>query len=129
MYNALQLYFTQRLSETVGKALEAKIAEKWQYYIDNPTPRWAEVVINKPGITGIEKVVFGIGTHFHVSRPSDHFALNEHALSQIKIPLVKGDAKFRIITDPQGGAILNFDGHGYTVSCGPVPVKPRSPNA
>ena len=114
MYNALKPFFMQRLSDPVGKALEAKIAERWQYFVDNPAPRWAEIVIHKPGITrcgkdiGIEKAVFGIGTFFHVGGPSDHFALKEHAMSQIKIPLMKGEATFKIITDPQG-SIPNFD--------------------
>jgi hypothetical protein len=109
----------KHLSEGVGKALEAKIAERWQYYVDDPTPRWAEVVINNPGIKrygndlGIEKVVFGIGTFFHVGRPSDHFALKEHALSKIKIPLMKGEATFRMITDPQG-RVLQFDAEKTT---------------
>jgi hypothetical protein len=114
MYNALKPFFMQHLSKSVGKALEDKIAERWQHYVDDPTPRWAEIVVNKPGIKrygsdmSIEKVVFGIGTFFHVGSPSDHFALKEHALSQIKIPLMKGQATFKIITDPQG-RILNFD--------------------
>jgi hypothetical protein len=70
MYNALNAFFMQHLSKTVGKALETKIAERWQSYVDDPTPRWAEVVVNKPGIKrygndmSIEKVVFGIGTFF-----------------------------------------------------------------
>jgi hypothetical protein len=114
MYNALKPFFIERLSKTVGQTLENKIAERWQYYIDNPTPRWAEIVLHRPGITrhgndmGIEKVIFGIGTFFHVGSPSDHFALKEHALSQIKMPLIKGEATFKIITDPQGN-ILSFD--------------------
>jgi hypothetical protein len=114
MYNVLYSVFTKQLSKAVAGALEAKIAEKWQHCVDDPTPRWAEIVINTPGITrngkdmGVEKVVFGVGTFFHVGHPSDHFALKEHALSQIKIPLFKGEATFRIITDPQGD-ILKLD--------------------
>jgi hypothetical protein len=53
MYNVLKPFFMQRLSESVGKALEDKIAEKWQDYVDDPTPRWSEVVIEKPGIARI----------------------------------------------------------------------------
>jgi len=119
MYNALKPFFMEHLSKTVGSALEAKIAERWQYYIDNPSPIWAEVIINKPGIKrygsdmGIEKVKFGIGTFFHVGTSSDHFALKGHALSQIKIPLMKGEATFKIITDPQG-KILKFDTENTT---------------
>jgi hypothetical protein len=115
MYNALQPFFMRQLSKAVGQALEAKIAERWQHYVDDPTPRWAEIVIDKPGITrhgkdmGVQKVVFGIGTFFHVGRPSDHFALKEHAFSKLKLPLMKGEVTFRIITDPQGN-ILTFDG-------------------
>jgi len=114
MYNALKPFFMQHLSESMGKLLEAKIAERWQSYVDDPTPRWAEVVINKPGIKryekdmGIEKAVFGIGTFFHVGTAGDHFALKKHALSQIKIPLMKGDATFKIIADPQGN-VVSFD--------------------
>lgn len=108
MYNVLKPLFMQRLSEGTGKALEAKIAEKWESYIDDPTPRWAEVIINSPGIQhygkdfGVEKIIFGVGTFFHVGRPTDHFALKQHALSQIKIPRMTGEAKFKIVTDPQG---------------------------
>ena len=85
--------------------------------IDDPTPRWAEVVINKPGIQrygkdmGIEKIVFGIGTFFHVGTATDHFALKEHALSQFNIQLMKGGAKFKMITDPRG-RVLSFDVDG-----------------
>jgi hypothetical protein len=113
MHNALKPFFMERLSANVGKALEAKIAERWQHYIDDPTPRWMEIIITKPCITRhgkdmrIEKLVFGIGTFFHIGRPSDHFAIKQHALSQIKFPTFKGDATFSIITDPQGN-VLSF---------------------
>jgi hypothetical protein len=113
MYNAAQPYFMQQLSANISKALEAKIAERWQHYIDDPTPRWAEIVITKPGITrygkdmGIEKIVFGIGTFFHVANPSDHFAVKQHALSQIKIPRFNGETTFTMITNPQGN-VLSF---------------------
>jgi hypothetical protein len=113
MYNAVHPYFMQQLSANISKALEAKIAERWQYYVNNPTPIWAEIVITKPGITrfgkdmGIEKIVFGVGTFFHVGRVGDHFALKKHALSQIKIPTFKGETTFTMITDPQGN-VLSF---------------------
>ena len=67
-----------------------------------------EVVVNKPGITrygqdmGIERLVFGVGTFFHVGSPSAHFALSEYAISDIKIQMMDGDAGFHIITDRDG---------------------------
>jgi hypothetical protein len=117
MFNVLQPFFMKNLSASVGKALEAKIAENWQRYVDDPTPRWAEIVIDRPQITrrgedmGVEKVVFGIGTFFHVGSPNDHFGLKQHALSKVKISLMRGEAAFRIITDPEGN-ILKLDTRG-----------------
>jgi hypothetical protein len=64
MYNVLHPWFMANMSKDVGKTLEAKIAESWQTYINDPKPRWAEIVINKPSITrygedmGIDKVIF-----------------------------------------------------------------------
>jgi hypothetical protein len=97
-----------RLSVEVAAALEAKIAERWQYFIDDPTPRWAEITVNKPGITrhgqdmGIERLIFGIGTFFHVGSPAAHFALSEYAISDLKIKTMKEEAAFHMITARDG---------------------------
>jgi hypothetical protein len=113
LYNVLHPYFMNHLSKNVEKTLEAKIAERWQEYLREATPRWAEITVTKLGLNkhgkdmGIEKVVFGIGTFFHVGSASDHFALKEHALSQIKIPRFNGETTFTMITDPQG-KVLRF---------------------
>jgi hypothetical protein len=113
MYNAVQPFFMQQLSASVAKSLEDKIAENWQGFIDDPTPRWAEIVVTKPGITrhgkdmGIEKLVFGIGTHFHIGRPGNHLAVKHHAMSEMKIPTFKGESSFTMITDSQGN-VLSF---------------------
>jgi hypothetical protein len=116
-YNAVKPFFMKQMSERVGKMLQEKIAERWQHYVDDPTPRWVEIVINKPGIIrhgkdmGIDKLVFGVGTFFHVGSPDNHFALREHALSHVKINLMDSKKTFRIITVPQG-RILKFDSEG-----------------
>jgi hypothetical protein len=113
-YNAVYPFFIKQLSKSVGQTIEEKIAEKWQHYVDDSTPRWVEIVIPKPGITrygvdmGIDKLVFGVGVFFHVGSPSKHFALRAHALSNVKIKLMNSEATIRIITDPHGN-ILKFD--------------------
>ena len=107
-YPVAKQFFMERLSAQVGAMFETKIAERWQYYVDDTTPRWAERVVNKPGITrygrdmGIERLVFGVGTFFHVGSPGAHFALSQYAISDIKIQMMDRDAGFHIITDREG---------------------------
>lgn len=113
MYNVLQPLFMKQLKIDVAQTIRAKIAENWEHYIDDPTPRWCEFTLHKPGITrygkdmGIERVVFGVGTFFHVGAPGDHFALKEFALSEIKLQLMKGEAAVTMITNPKG-SLLNL---------------------
>jgi hypothetical protein len=114
-YDAVQPYFMREMSADVGRTIEVKIAEKWQQYVDDPTPRWVEIEKARPGITrygqdmGIDKLVFGVGVFFHVGSPrGEHFALREHALSDVKINRMGAEMTVRIITNPQGN-ILNFD--------------------
>jgi hypothetical protein len=108
LYNLVQPFFMKQMSRNVGAALEAKIAEKWQRYVDDPTPRWAEIVWDKPPITehghdiGINKIVFGVGTFFHIGIPTEHFALRNFALSDAKITMMNAEVTFRMITDQQG---------------------------
>jgi hypothetical protein len=108
LYPVAKQFFMDRLSAQVGAALEAKIAERWQYFIDDPTPRWAEITVNKPSITrhgqdmGIERLIFGVGTFFHVGSPGAHFALSEYAISDIKIKTMKQEAAFHMITARDG---------------------------
>lgn len=120
MFSVLLSYFMRHLSKDVAQAVDAKIAENWQQHVDHPIKRWCEFTAEKPPRivdhegkdVGVEKIVFGVGVFFHVGAPGDHFALKEHALSQIKIPLMKGEATFKMITDP-AGKLLTLD----------VPVK------
>lgn len=112
MYEVLRHYFFNHMKKEVTQAFDAKIGEKWQVLIDEPTPRWAEFTQHKPPRftlgakdMGFEKIVFGIGAFFHVGRASDHFALKEFALSQFKLPLMKGETTFGIITDPLGNIL------------------------
>ena len=99
---------SQTLSAQVGAALEAKIGERWQYFISDTTPRWAEITVNKPGITrhgqdlGIERLVFGVGTFFHVGSPGAHFAFSEYAISDMKIKMMNRDAAFHIVSARDG---------------------------
>jgi hypothetical protein len=114
-YNVVQPYFNKEISASVGRTIETKISEKWQQYADDPTPRWVEIAIARPGITrygedmGIDKLVFGVGVFFHVGSPrGEHLALREHALSDVKINCMGSEMTVRIITNPQGN-ILKFD--------------------
>jgi hypothetical protein len=108
LYPVAKQFFMDRLGAQIGTALEAKIAERWRYFIDDPAPRWAEITVNKPGITqhgqdmGIERLIFGVGTFFHVGSPSAHFALSEYAISNIKIKTMKQEAAFHMITARDG---------------------------
>jgi hypothetical protein len=101
----------EQMSTQIGAALEAKIAERWQHYIDDPTPRWAEFVWERPGLMqdgqpiDVERVVFGVGTLFHLGSPSNHFALREHALSDVRIKMMNSEVILRMVTDRTGKPI------------------------
>jgi Restriction endonuclease len=105
MHNLLKPMFMAQLSRHVGTMLEAKIRENWQHFCSDTTPRWAEFVIPNPGIQhhgvplGIDKIVFGVGTFFHVGSPENHVALKEHALSTVVIKKMKEDAILRFVFD------------------------------
>lgn len=111
MYNLLKPHFMAHMSTQIGHILEAKIAERWQYYINNPTPRWAEFVWERPGLMrhgqpiDVEKVVFGVGTFFHVGSPSHHFALRDYALSEVQIKKMDSDLILKMVTDKTGRPI------------------------
>ena len=108
LYPVAKQFFMDRLSAQVGAALKAKIAERWQYFIGDPTPQWSEITVNKPGITqhgqdmSIERLIFGVGTIFHVRSPGGHFALSEYAISDMKIKTMKQEAAFHMITARDG---------------------------
>jgi hypothetical protein len=114
MHNVLKPHFMKHLSTQIGHIFEAKIAERWQYYIDDPTPRWAEFVWERPGLMqhghpiDVEKVVFGVGTFFHVGSPSHHFALRDHALSEVQIKMMNSELILRMVKDGDGQ-----DGQAY----------------
>lgn len=130
LYNLVQPFFMQNLSENLGAELEAKIAQNWQRYVNDPTPIWAEVVWDKPPVaehgrdTGIDKIVFGVGTFFHVGSPTEHFALRDFALSDAKITLMNAEVTFRMITDQQGH-LKSLDVGGKTPQV--APSKPEAP--
>jgi hypothetical protein len=44
MYNALLPFFMQRLSATIEEALKANIVENLEYYANDPTPRYVELL-------------------------------------------------------------------------------------
>jgi hypothetical protein len=121
MHNLLKPWFMEKLSQQVGSMLEAKIFENWQSYFDDSTPRWAEIVVSKPGLLkhgsplDIEKIVFGIGTFFHIGSASGHFALREHSLSDITIQTMKADARLRLIFDKEAKPMSIDFGDGLIV--------------
>jgi hypothetical protein len=130
MHNALKPFFMDRLSQQVGLALRAKIAERWQDYITDPTPRWAEIVVNNPGLMkdgeplDIEKIVFGVGTFFHVGSPNSHFTLREHALSEVTIKTMQVDSKLKLIFDRDAKPVIVDFGDGRVVRV-PKPKPPK----
>jgi Restriction endonuclease len=112
LYPVAKQFFMERFSAQIAAALEAKIAQRWQHFIDDPTPRWAEVQVRKPGITrhgqdmGVELLVFGVGTFFHVGSPGAHFALSEYAISDIRIQTMTHETGFHIITERDGKFVM-----------------------
>lgn len=113
IFNALMPYFMKRVSKEAAQQLNAKIAKDRERRIELANKLYSEFSLdNPPRIVsrdgkdvGIEKIIFGIGTIFHEGRASQHFALKEHALSLVKIPLMKGEATVRLITDSAGGLL------------------------
>jgi hypothetical protein len=57
---------------------------------------------------GIDKLIFGVCTFFHVGNATEHFALKEHALSVAKIETMRSEVMIRIISDAQG-TLLKVD--------------------
>jgi hypothetical protein len=121
MYNLLWPFFMQRLSQQVGTALEAKIAERWQYFVGDNTPSWAEIWVKNPGLMkdgnplDVEKIVFGVATFFHVGSPGSHFAMREHVLSDVVIKTMQRDSKLRFIFDRDAKPVSIDFGDGKIV--------------
>jgi hypothetical protein len=130
MYNVLLPFFEQHIRGNVGAQLTAKIAERWQESIADPTPRWAEFTIPNPGLTkdgkplDVAKIVFGVGTFFHVSSPSSHFALREHVLSDVVVKQMRTSSNIRLIFDGDAKPISVDFGGGKIVRA-PFPTSPQ----
>jgi len=109
--------------------LEAKIGESWQYFVDDTTPRWAEIEVKNPGLTkdgqllDIEKVIFGVGTFFHVGSPKGHFALRDHVLSDVVVKTMRADSKLKLIFDRDAKPISIDFGDGKIIR-GPFQTTP-----
>lgn len=109
VFGALRANFMEHHSAKVGAALTDKIGEKWQYYIDNPTPRWAEFEVQVPPGTNVynattvkevTKIAFGVGTIFEVTRQvPKHVVMDNRAAATFIAP--KENASFRIVIDDQ----------------------------
>ena len=136
MYNLLHPLFMQRLSQQVGSMLEAKIAERWQYFVDDTTPRWAEIEVKNPGLSrdgaplDIEKIIFAVATFFHVGSPNTHFALREHVLSDVVVQTMRADAKLKLIFDRDARPVSIDFGDGKIVRWSfQPPSQPQSTSA
>jgi hypothetical protein len=118
MHNILKPYFMDHMSKEVGAALKAKIKENWQRYCTDTTPRWATVVIPRPGLMqygkplDVERIVFGVGTFFHVGSPNNHFALREHSLSKVSIKTMNADAELKLVFDREAKPLTIDYGDG-----------------
>ena len=121
MHNLMMPFFMDRLSKQVAAMLEAKITETWELYFDDPTPRWVEVEIPNPGLMkdgkplDVEKVIFGVGTFFHIGSADKHFALQEHSLSHVTIATTKTDTNLRLVFDRNAKPISIDFGDGRNV--------------
>jgi hypothetical protein len=71
-YPAAKQYFDRCHRDQIEKQLTAMIKEKWQFYVTDTTPRWAEFIVEKPPFhckgkdLGIARIVFSVATFFHV---------------------------------------------------------------
>ena len=121
MHNLLKPWFMENISHQVSKILEAKIQENWQSYFDNTTPRWAEIVVSSPGLQqhgqplDIEKIVFGIGTFFHIGSADPHFTLREHSLSDVTIETMNAATSIRLVFDKDAKPVSIDFGDGLVV--------------
>jgi hypothetical protein len=74
----------------------------------------------------IEKIIFGVGTFFHVGSPDSHFALRGHALSDVIIKTMQVDSKLRLIFDRDAKPVSIDLGDGKIVG---VPATPQHSQA
>jgi hypothetical protein len=115
LYENIRAEFMNRFGPPLAAQITAMIAENWQSHVDDPRPRWAELTWSDPPpiIPGssIGKIVFGVGTFFHVGSPDTHYALRAHAMSEAKIQCMDSVAIVQIFTDPEGN-LLSFDASG-----------------
>lgn len=111
LFMVLVPYFREHVDKNATQQLIAKIRSDRARHIELPNKLYSEFSLDSPPRivsridgrdVGIERIVYGIGTIFHEGRASQHFALKEHALSLVKIPLIEGEATVRMLTDSTG---------------------------
>jgi hypothetical protein len=129
MYKLLHPFSMPQLSQQIGAMLGAKIAEKWRQFFDDKIPRWAEVQVKNPGLMeGVNRSISSrsFSALAHVGSPNGHFALHEHALSDVVITMMKEDASLKWVFHRKAKPVTIDVGEGKVVR---VPRPPYSAQA
>jgi hypothetical protein len=89
--------------------MTAKIAENWQNYILNPTPRYCEFHVNNMNaqinldgrVIYLDRLVFGCGAKFRLRRADvDNLVVGDHMLSRLTVgTIAEREFGLSIITD------------------------------
>jgi hypothetical protein len=93
LYEPLRQLFFSQLASTVEAQINAKIDERWADFIDDPRARYAEFTIPAASNASIEvhgqrhaveKIVFGVGTLFHVvERMPDSIVMQQRLIQSL----------------------------------------------
>ncbi|WP_374571577.1 restriction endonuclease [Phenylobacterium sp.] len=76
VYEHIRSYFHKHVATQVSDAVDAKIGERWQWFVEHPNPpRWVEFVVqvdahvwkDESDRYPIDRMIFGVGVFFNVS--------------------------------------------------------------
>jgi hypothetical protein len=125
LFPALYSYFVQHVQERADQAISAKIAENWQRFFSDSTPRYCEMNVDKVqaeiNLDGrtirIDRLVFGCGTKFYFRRADvDSVVLGQHMLSRVTVgAIAEKEFQISIITGREQG-VVSVEVHGGELS-------------
>jgi hypothetical protein len=112
LYEGLRLLFFDQYAAQTAAGLETKIGQRWQAFIDDPTPKYSETTVTtKSGATlavgehriPISKVVFGIGTLFEVVEQTPTArVLKERLVQSLSHPSPERTLRLQWVVNQQG---------------------------
>jgi hypothetical protein len=115
LFPVFYAYFVQHVRDKADREMTAKIAENWQNYIMNPTPRYCEFHVNNMNaeinldgkVIYLDRLVFGCGAKFHLRRADvDNLVVGDHMLSRLTVgTIAESEFRLSIITDRERGVL------------------------